>query len=80
MERLSVPEPATEPAARRAPAEPLLAVDDITLRFGGVTALDGVSFEVRPGELFAVIGPNGAGPWRGSGWRARSRTSGSSRT
>jgi branched-chain amino acid transport system ATP-binding protein len=43
------------------PAAPLLVVEDVTLRFGGVTALDGVSFEVRPGELFAIIGPNGAG-------------------
>ena len=42
-------------------SEPLLRVDQITLRFGGVTALNGVSFEVLPGELFAVIGPNGAG-------------------
>jgi branched-chain amino acid transport system ATP-binding protein len=40
---------------------PLLAVRDITLRFGGVTALHEVSFDVRPGELFAIIGPNGAG-------------------
>jgi branched-chain amino acid transport system ATP-binding protein len=40
---------------------PLLQVDDITLRFGGVTAIDGVSFDVHPGELFAIIGPNGAG-------------------
>ncbi|MBK9180153.1 MAG: ABC transporter ATP-binding protein [Acidimicrobiales bacterium] len=40
---------------------PLLEVADITLRFGGVTALSGVTFEVEPGELFAVIGPNGAG-------------------
>ena len=39
----------------------LLEVEDLTLRFGGVTALDGVSFEVREGELFAIIGPNGAG-------------------
>jgi len=39
----------------------LLQVSDITLRFGGVTALGGVSFDVRRGELFAVIGPNGAG-------------------
>ncbi|MET0135968.1 MAG: ABC transporter ATP-binding protein [Kibdelosporangium sp.] len=31
------------------------------LRFGGVTALNGVSFDVLPGELFAIIGPNGAG-------------------
>jgi branched-chain amino acid transport system ATP-binding protein len=42
-------------------SDALLAVRDLTLRFGGVTALDGVSFDVRPGELFAVIGPNGAG-------------------
>jgi len=42
-------------------ATPLLAVSEVTLRFGGVTALSGVSFEVRHGELFAIIGPNGAG-------------------
>ncbi len=53
-------------AARGGPDEhrtapPLLVVDDVALRFGGVKALDGVSFDVRPGELFAVIGPNGAG-------------------
>ena len=40
---------------------PLLEVENITLRFGGVTAIDGVSFQVNEGELFAVIGPNGAG-------------------
>jgi branched-chain amino acid transport system ATP-binding protein len=40
---------------------PLLEVRDLTLRFGGVTALSQVSFDVMPGELFAVIGPNGAG-------------------
>ncbi len=39
----------------------LLEVDDITLRFGGVTAINGVSFHVNDGELFSIIGPNGAG-------------------
>jgi branched-chain amino acid transport system ATP-binding protein len=41
--------------------EPLLSVREITLRFGGVSALTCVSFDVHAGELFAVIGPNGAG-------------------
>jgi branched-chain amino acid transport system ATP-binding protein len=39
----------------------LLAVDNVTLRFGGVVALDGVDFELRRGEIFGLIGPNGAG-------------------
>jgi branched-chain amino acid transport system ATP-binding protein len=39
----------------------LLEVEDVTLRFGGVTAISHVSFDVEPGELFAIIGPNGAG-------------------
>jgi branched-chain amino acid transport system ATP-binding protein len=39
----------------------VLRLDDIHLSFGAVTAIDGVSLEVRPGELHAVIGPNGAG-------------------
>ena len=39
----------------------LLKVDDVTLRFGGVVALNGVSFEIREGEILGLIGPNGAG-------------------
>jgi branched-chain amino acid transport system ATP-binding protein len=42
-------------------SEPLLVAEDLELRFGGITALDGVSFSVERGELFALIGPNGAG-------------------
>lgn len=38
-----------------------LDVRDVTLRFGGMTALDAVTFRVEPGSIHAVIGPNGAG-------------------
>ena len=40
---------------------PPLAVRDLTVRFGGLTAVDRVSFIVRPGTVHALIGPNGAG-------------------
>ena len=45
------------------PAEsgPILTVASVTKRFGGLLALDSVSFEVQRGEIFSVIGPNGAG-------------------
>ena len=38
-----------------------LVVEDVTVRFGGLTALDAVSLEVGPGEVVGIIGPNGAG-------------------
>jgi branched-chain amino acid transport system ATP-binding protein len=40
---------------------PALSVEEVTVRFAGVTALDSVSFTVAPGAIHAVIGPNGAG-------------------
>jgi branched-chain amino acid transport system ATP-binding protein len=43
------------------PDAPMLRVDRLTVRFGGVTALDEVSFGVEPGSVCGLIGPNGAG-------------------
>jgi branched-chain amino acid transport system ATP-binding protein len=40
---------------------PILELKDIHLQFGGIMALNGVSLDVREGEIFAIIGPNGAG-------------------
>jgi sulfate-transporting ATPase len=51
-----VPAPARP---RRAPAT--LEITDVVVSFGGVVALDGVSFSVEPGEVVGLIGPNGAG-------------------
>ncbi|MBO6718681.1 MAG: ABC transporter ATP-binding protein [Rhizobiaceae bacterium] len=39
----------------------LLEIDNVTLRFGGVVAVNQVSFSVEEGEVFAIVGPNGAG-------------------
>jgi branched-chain amino acid transport system ATP-binding protein len=42
-------------------AEPLLRVENLVRRFGGITATDNLSLDVASGELHAIIGPNGAG-------------------
>ena len=57
---------ATGPAGDLRPTAPvdptaLLEVDNVSLRFGGVLALDQVSFGLHRGEIFGLIGPNGAG-------------------
>ncbi|MBI3368623.1 MAG: ABC transporter ATP-binding protein [Burkholderiales bacterium] len=44
-----------------AQAAPLLRVVDVTVRFGGIVALDKISFDVRAGTIVGLIGPNGAG-------------------
>jgi branched-chain amino acid transport system ATP-binding protein len=48
-------------AVDTATAQPLLRVTDLAVRFGGIVALDGVSFDVTRGNIAGVIGPNGAG-------------------
>ncbi|HXC38149.1 MAG TPA: ABC transporter ATP-binding protein [Burkholderiales bacterium] len=40
---------------------PMFAVKDLAIHFGGIKAVDGVSFEVEQGSIFTIIGPNGAG-------------------
>jgi branched-chain amino acid transport system ATP-binding protein len=39
----------------------ILKATDIGISFGGVKAIDGVSFSVAPGQILSIIGPNGAG-------------------
>ncbi|GLZ59833.1 MULTISPECIES: ABC transporter ATP-binding protein [Micromonospora] len=56
----------TSTSAPKIPAQPgprsvLLEVDDVTLRFGGVVALDKINFQIYEGEILGLIGPNGAG-------------------
>jgi branched-chain amino acid transport system ATP-binding protein len=51
----------TERAARETPARVPLRVENLEKQFGGITAVDGASFEVEAGSLTGLIGPNGAG-------------------
>ncbi len=58
------PDPVPAPSAapqHPAPSTPLLEVRDLGKRFGGVRAVDGVSFTVRQGQVVSIIGPNGSG-------------------
>ena len=61
---MTTPTPAVHvPARPSAPSSQnvVIAVDDVRKAYGAVTAVDGVSFEVRKGEIFGLLGPNGAG-------------------
>ncbi len=61
---MSLDEDATEPTARPTvtdDGDDLLVIDDVEKRFGGLVALDGVSFGVEDGSITGLIGPNGAG-------------------
>jgi len=42
-------------------SESLLKVDNVSVRFGGLIAIDSISFDIRRDEIFGIIGPNGAG-------------------
>jgi branched-chain amino acid transport system ATP-binding protein len=53
--------PARAEVSPGADTAPLLRTEDLTIRFGGLTALDQVNFAVERGEIRAIIGPNGAG-------------------
>jgi branched-chain amino acid transport system ATP-binding protein len=48
-------------SAQAAQGAPLLAVRDVSVVFGGIVALNGVSFDMRKGQILGLIGPNGAG-------------------
>jgi ABC-2 type transport system ATP-binding protein len=52
---------AASPAPAAATVVPRLRIDGLSRRFGARQALDGLSFDVAPGELFGLLGPNGAG-------------------
>ncbi|GAX90878.1 ABC transporter ATP-binding protein [Effusibacillus lacus] len=42
-------------------SQPILRTDDLTIKFGGITAVDRVSIHIKQGQIFGLIGPNGAG-------------------
>ena len=50
-----------DPQVQAHPAAPVIAIRDLVHRYGDRAALNGVSFDVRPAELFGLLGPNGSG-------------------
>ena len=51
----------TTPTPAGGTGEPILLAENVTMRFGGLTAVDAVTFRVNQGEIMGLIGPNGAG-------------------
>ena len=58
---LALQAPSPTEAGQGGEAGRVIRTEGLTIRFGGLTALDSVNFEVRRGEIRAIIGPNGAG-------------------
>ncbi|TFV75438.1 ABC transporter ATP-binding protein [Blastococcus sp. CT_GayMR19] len=56
-----MPETPTDGGPGTSTSSALLSLENVSLQFGGLKALDDVSFEVREGEILGLIGPNGAG-------------------
>lgn len=54
-------EPASPTSGPAVAGTPLLSVRDVTVRFGGIVALDGITFDIEAGQIAGLIGPNGAG-------------------
>ena len=51
----------TEPTTSNDSQKPILVLSNISKSFGGIHALNGVSLDLRPGEIHALVGENGAG-------------------
>ena len=49
------------PAAAAVAAQPVIAVRGLVKRYGDLVAVDGIDFDVAPGEIFGLLGPNGGG-------------------
>lgn len=60
-QEVAIPAPKQQAVAPLRSMEPTLSIHDVQRHFGGVKALQGVSLDIRAGEVFGLIGPNGSG-------------------